>query len=196
MICFLFTFRFIFLFFIFWQCALRPVLEQCTQERNCWHCQGFGRGIKHPIPTELKNLYHGCRAGAKLKEKRHNRRWRYKPLLSSVVDFGRSKTPCQSVCIDGGEIETAQTCKYLWVVLDNKLEWSANIETVYRRGQSRLFFLRWLRSFNVCSDMMCMFYHTVIESALFYAVVCWGSCTTDKNCGRLDKLVKKRLVLL
>jgi len=36
-----------------------------------------------------------------------------------------------------------------------------------------------------------MFYQTVIESALFYAVVCWGSCTTDKNCRRLDKLVKK-----
>jgi len=27
---------------------------------------------------------------------------------------------------------------YLGVVLDNKLEWSANIETVYRRGQSHL----------------------------------------------------------
>ena len=62
---------------------------------------------------------------------------------------------------------------------------------VHRRGQSRLFFLRRLRSFNVCSDMMCMFYHIIIESALFYAVVCWGSCTTDKNCKRLDKLVKK-----
>ena len=38
-----------------------------------------------------------------------------------------------------------------------------------------------------------LFYHTVIESALFYAVVCWGSCTTGKNCNcrRLDKLVKK-----
>ena len=104
-----------------------------------------------------------------------------------VVDFRRSKTPCQSVCIDGEEIETVQTCKYMGVLLDNKLEWSANIEAVYRRGQSRLFFLRQLRSFNVCSDMMCMFYHTVIESALFYAVVCWGSCTTDKNCRQRDK---------
>ena len=52
-----------------------------------------------------------------------------------VVDFSRSKTPYQSVCIDGGEIETVQeTCKYLGVVLVNKLEWSANIEAVYKRG--------------------------------------------------------------
>ena len=88
-------------------------------------------------------------------------------------------------------METVQTCKHLGVVLDNKLEWSANIEAVYRRGQGCLFFLRRLRSFNVCSDMMCMFYHTITESALFYAVVCWGSCNTDKNCRRLDKLGKK-----
>jgi len=57
-----------------------------------------------------------------------------------VVDFRRSKTPYKSVCIDGWELETVQTCKYLGVVLDNKLEWSANTEAVYRRGQSPLFF--------------------------------------------------------
>ena len=84
-----------------------------------------------------------------------------------------------------------QTYKYLGVVLDNKLEWSANIEEVYRRGQSRLFSLRQLGSFSVCSDMMCKFYHTIIESPLFYAVVCWGSCTTDEDCRRLNKLVQK-----
>jgi len=106
-----------------------------------------------------------------------------------VVDFKRSKTPCQSVCIEEEEIETMQSYKYLGVVLDNKLEWSANIDTVYRKRQN-LFFLRWLRSFDVCSDMLCMFYHTVIVSALFYAVVCCGSGTIDKNCRRLDKLVK------
>ena len=108
-----------------------------------------------------------------------------------MADIRRSKTPCQSVCFDGGEIGTAQTCKYLGVLLYSKLEWSANVEAVYRKGQSHLFFLRRLRSFNVWSDMLCMFYHTITESALFYAVGCWGSCTKDEHCRRLDKLVKK-----
>jgi len=40
---------------------------------------------KHPIPTELRNLYCGYRTGAKLKTKRHNKRWRYKPFLPSVI---------------------------------------------------------------------------------------------------------------
>jgi len=35
-----------------------------------------------------------------------------------VVDFRRSKTPYQSFCIDGEEIDCL-TCKYLGVLLDN-----------------------------------------------------------------------------
>jgi len=48
-------------------------------------CYALERGIKHPIPAELKKLYRGCRAGAKRKAKRHNRRWRYKPFVPSVI---------------------------------------------------------------------------------------------------------------
>jgi len=63
--------------------------------------------------------------------------------------------------------------------MDEKLKLSAITDTVHMKGQSYLFFLRRLRSFNVCRDMLCMFCHTVIASALFYAVACWGSGTVD-----------------
>ena len=56
-------------------------------------------------------------------------------------DFSRSKTLYQSFCIDGGEIETVQTCKYLGVVLDNKLEWSANIDSVWEGAEPSLYVL-------------------------------------------------------
>jgi len=51
------------------------------------------RGIKHPIPTELRKLYRGCRAGAKRKAKRHNGRWRYKPFLPSVIMGNANSLP-------------------------------------------------------------------------------------------------------
>jgi len=47
------------------------------------------------------------------------------------------------------------------------------------------------RTGDVCSDMLYMFYHTVIASALFHAVVFWESVTTDINCRCVDKLVNK-----
>lgn len=44
-----------------------------------------GHGVKHQIPTELRRPYRGYRAGAKLKAKMNNRKWRYKPFLPSVL---------------------------------------------------------------------------------------------------------------
>lgn len=46
---------------------------------------------------------------------------------------------------------------------------------MYKKGKSRLYFLRRFRSFNVCSTMLQMFYHSVVASVIFSAVVCWGS---------------------
>ena len=60
------------------------------------------------------------------------------------------------VCIGGTDFDIVDSYKYLGVVLDNKLEWTTNTETVYKKGLSRLYFLRRLRSFNVCNQMLQM----------------------------------------
>ncbi|KAG5274176.1 hypothetical protein AALO_G00133060 [Alosa alosa] len=75
-----------------------------------------------------------------------------------VVDFRRSKPALLPVSIDGVNVEVVNTYKYLGLQLDNKLDWSANTEALYKKGQSRLHFLRRLRSFNVCSNLLRMFY--------------------------------------
>lgn len=108
-----------------------------------------------------------------------------------VVDFRRSKPHMQPVSIEGVNVEVVSTYKYLGVHLDNKLDWSANSDALYRKGQSRLYFLRRLRSFNICSKLLRMFYQSVIASVLFYAVVCWGGSTKKRDAGRLNRLVKK-----
>ncbi|TWW55979.1 hypothetical protein D4764_09G0010290 [Takifugu flavidus] len=57
---------------------------------------------------------------------------------------------------------------------------------------SRLFFLRRLRSFSVCSRMLHMFYQSVsLASTIFFAVVCWGAGIQAKDANRLNNLIKK-----
>ncbi|CAM4691197.1 unnamed protein product [Leuciscus chuanchicus] len=103
-----------------------------------------------------------------------------------VVDFRRSKPHMQPVSIEGVNVELVSTYKYLGVHLGNKLDWSANSDSLNRKGQSRLFFLRRLRSFNICSKLLRMFYQSVIASVLFYAVVCWGGSTKKRDQWRLQ----------
>jgi len=87
---FLLTFRFIFYFLT--MCTATSTRAVHTRE-ELLVLSRIGRRIKHPIPTELKKLYRGCRAGAKRKAKRDNRRWWYKPFLPSVIMGNANSVP-------------------------------------------------------------------------------------------------------
>ncbi|MPV02341.1 DUF1891 domain-containing protein [Escherichia coli] len=108
-----------------------------------------------------------------------------------VVDFGRKTTAPLPLRVLGEEVVMVEDYKYLGVSIDNRLNWKTNINAVYRKGMSRLFFLRKLRSVHVCSKMLEMFYQSVVASALYFAVVCWGSSIGAGDTNRLNKLVKK-----
>ena len=81
--------------------------------------------------------------------------------------------------------------KFLGVHLNKDLDWRNNTEAVYKKGQSRLYLLRRLKSFNVCSKLLVMFYQSIVASVLFYAVVCWGGGIKAGEQNKLNKLIKK-----
>ena len=108
-----------------------------------------------------------------------------------VIDFRRNRTATQPLCILGENVTVVEDYKFLGVHLDNRLNWRTNTEAVYKKGMSRLYFLRKLRSFNVCSKMLEMFYQSVVASALLFAAVCWGSSIGAGDTNRLNKLIKK-----
>ncbi|XP_036412898.1 uncharacterized protein LOC118797738 [Colossoma macropomum] len=97
----------------------------------------LGIGRKENTETLWKGLLSGVQGNIKTKE--------------IVVDFRRKRTTNSPITIVGQNVELIDTYKYLGVLLDNKLDWRANTEAVYRKGMSSLYFLRRLRSFNVCT---------------------------------------------
>ncbi|KAI3360684.1 hypothetical protein L3Q82_002554 [Scortum barcoo] len=82
-----------------------------------------------------------------------------------VVDFRRPRPHPEPVIIKGDCVEVVHTYKYLGVQLDDKLDWTANTDALCRKGQSRLYFLRRLASFNICKKMLQIFYQSVVASA-------------------------------
>ncbi|KAK0142278.1 RNA-directed DNA polymerase from mobile element jockey [Merluccius polli] len=109
-----------------------------------------------------------------------------------VVDLRRSKkTPMTPVSILGHNVDFVEHYKYLGVFIDNKLDWTKNTEVLYKKGQSRLYFLRRLRSFNIYRTMLRMFYESTVASAILFAVMCWGSRLRVADANRLNKLIRK-----
>ncbi|KAI4876145.1 hypothetical protein NFI96_002615 [Prochilodus magdalenae] len=107
------------------------------------------------------------------------------------IDFRRSRPSQQPISIKGGDVEVVRSYRYLGVHLDERLDWSVNTDMVYKKAQSRLYFLRRLGSFRICQKLLLMFYQSVVASVLFYAVVCWGGSISKRDAGRLDRLVRK-----
>ncbi|KAI4880740.1 hypothetical protein NFI96_009419 [Prochilodus magdalenae] len=108
-----------------------------------------------------------------------------------VVDLRRDKAQVTPISIKGVSVDTVEDYKYLGVHIDNKLDWAKNTDALYRKGQSRLYFLRRLRSFNICKTMLRIFYESVVASAILYAVACWGSRLRVADANRLNKLIRK-----
>ncbi|CAI5669586.1 unnamed protein product [Oreochromis niloticus] len=109
-----------------------------------------------------------------------------------VVDFRRRRpTTLTPVNIQGVDIEIVDSYRYLGVHLNNKLDWSHNTDALYRKGQSRLYLLRRLRSFGVQGALLKTFYDSVVASVIFYSVVCWSSGLSAAERKRLDKLIRK-----
>ena len=108
-----------------------------------------------------------------------------------VVDLRRTRTPVTPVSILGHNVDIVEHYKYLGVFTDNKLDRTKNTEVLYKKGQSRLYFLRRLRSFNICQTMLRMFYESVVASAILFAVVCWGSRLRGAKANRLNELIRK-----
>ncbi|XP_041950480.1 uncharacterized protein LOC121711184 [Alosa sapidissima] len=106
-----------------------------------------------------------------------------------VVDFRRARTKLNTVSIMGDEVEVVENYTYLGVHLDNKLDWKCNTEAVYRKEQSRLYFLRKLRYFNVCSRMLNMFYQSAVSSTIVFAAICWGTSIRANDTKKLNKLI-------
>ena len=69
-----------------------------------------------------------------------------------IVDFRRTRNKSDNISIMGKEVEVVEEYRYLCVHLDNR----------HKKGESRLYFLRKLRSFRVCSRMLHIFYKSVV----------------------------------
>ncbi|KAI3358224.1 hypothetical protein L3Q82_003233 [Scortum barcoo] len=106
-----------------------------------------------------------------------------------VVDFRRrSHSPPAPVSIQGMDIDTVKSYKYLGVHLNDSLDWSDNTDALVKKGNSRLFLLRRLRSFGVqglsSGPFMTLWWH----QPSFIGIVCWASSITDRDRRRMDRL--------
>ena len=93
-----------------------------------------------------------------------------------MVDL-RSSKAVTPVNIQGSVVVTiVEECKYPGVLGTWTMSWTGPPKKGYclqKWLKLSLFFVRPLRSFNISQKLLCVFYDTVVASAILYSVVFW-----------------------
>ena len=66
-----------------------------------------------------------------------------------VIDFRKHKGEHAPVYINGGELETVESFKFLGVQITNNLSWSPHADTIVKKAHQCFYFLRRLRKFGM-----------------------------------------------
>ncbi|KAJ8040021.1 hypothetical protein HOLleu_14205 [Holothuria leucospilota] len=75
-----------------------------------------------------------------------------------ITDFRKNSVLPPPVFIKGTEVKHISSYKYLGVVMNNKLTWDDHVDVTIKKLHSRLYFVRKLSTFNLCSEILKIFY--------------------------------------
>ena len=106
-----------------------------------------------------------------------------------IIDFRKANHPIIPIVIKGSEVEIVSVFKYLGIQLSNVLSWQTNTESLIKKAQQRLYFLRRLKKFGMSRTILINFYRTTIESILSYAITVWFGNITGAELYSLVKVL-------
>ncbi|KAI3371234.1 hypothetical protein L3Q82_023539 [Scortum barcoo] len=108
-----------------------------------------------------------------------------------VVSFQRGHTQHHPLTIDGAAVErVSSTTKFLGVHISDDLSWTTNTESLAKKAQQRLYFLRKLKRASAPPPIMTTFYRGTIESILTTCITVWGGSYTVHNRKALQRIVR------
>ena len=102
-----------------------------------------------------------------------------------IVDFRKKK-----IIFNGDSIERVDCFKFLGTIISSDLAWENNTDAVVKKAQQRLFFLRQLKKFVLRIEILVQFYLSAIESILTFSICVWFGGISQRQRGRLDRVVK------
>ena len=100
------------------------------------------------------------------------------------------------IVIKENDVERVETFKYLGIMLDNKLTWKQNTDSIVKTTKPSLYRLRKLRTFNVHNTLLQSFYTSIISSTLTFGLVCWGGNLLKHDRDKLNRIIKTESVVI
>ena len=111
----------------------------------------------------------------------------------SIVDvcFSRVRPAPSSLCLNDVTIKQSNTVKLLGVLIQSDLKWDTQVNSMIRRGNSRLFMLRKLKHFHLTTKELVTVFVSFVRPVVEYAVPVWTSGITNKHVKDLERVQRR-----
>ncbi len=87
-------------------------------------------------------------------------------------------------------VTAVESFRFLGTTISQDLKWDNHIDSIVRKAQQRLYFLRQLRKFNLPQELLKLFYSAITESVLSTSITVWFSSATKSDLRRLRRVVR------
>ncbi len=110
--------------------------------------------------------------------------------VEMIVDFRRNPPALPPLTIMNSTVTAVESFRFLGTTISQDLKWDIHIDSIARKAQQRLYFLRQLRKFNLPQELLKQFYSAIIESVLCTSITVWFSSATKSDLRRLRRVVR------
>ena len=103
--------------------------------------------------------------------------------IELIMDFRRNRHAHTPHLINGEQVETVTTFRFLGTHISADHSWTYNIRALVKKAQQQLHFLCVLRKNKLDTKLQLAFYHSSVESVLTYCLGVWytGSTAEDRK---------------
>ncbi|KAK3571453.1 hypothetical protein QTP86_012085 [Hemibagrus guttatus] len=110
--------------------------------------------------------------------------------VEMIVDFRKNTPALPPLTIMNSTVPTVESFRFLGTTISQDLKWDTHIDSIIKKAQQRLYFLRQLRKFNLPQELLTQFYSAVIESVLCTSINVWFGSATESDIRRLQRKVR------
>ena len=110
--------------------------------------------------------------------------------VEMTVDLRRSPPALPPLTILNSTVLAVESFRFLGSTISRNLKWEPNINTIIKKAQQRMYFLRQLRKYNLPQELLILFYTAVIKSVLCTSITVWFGSATKLDKNRLQRTVR------
>ncbi len=102
--------------------------------------------------------------------------------VGMIVDFRRNPPALPPLTIMDSTVVAVESFRFLGTTISEDLKWDNHIDSIMKKAQQMLYFLRQQRKFNLQQQLLKQFYSAIIKSVLCSSLTVWfGSATKDRH---------------